>query len=258
MEPSIPWVDATTPLPDAQMVKTPVPGLLAAGLDLSVSRLEEAYSRGIFPWFNPGEPVLWWSPDPRAVLFCDELHISHSLAKRLRQISAAQQAGDFQRAVVTVDCAFEDVMQACASRNGDNPQATWITPEMKQVYQQWHQLGRVHSVETWLDGDLVGGLYGVSLGQMFFGESMFSRRTDASKIALVHLVRHLQTKGVRMIDCQMTTSHLTSLGAREIDRADFISLVYHATQKPPLMWQRGWINPKGHLDTRLPDFLAPK
>lgn len=258
MEPPIQWIDATTPLPDAQRAMSPVPGLVAAGLDLSVSRLEQAYTSGIFPWFNPGEPVLWWSPDPRTVLFCDELHISHSLAKRLRQISTAQNAGDFQKAVVTVDCAFDEVMQACASRGSDDPEATWITPEMKRVYQQWHHLGRVHSVETWLDGRLAGGLYGVSLGQMFFGESMFSWRTDASKIALAHLVRFLQKQGVTMIDCQMTTSHLMSLGAREITRADFISHVRRVTKAPSLLWKPGWISPKGELDTRLPDFLAPK
>ena len=258
MEPSIRWIDASTPLPEASLAAASPPGLVAAGLDLSVRRLEEAYASGIFPWFNPGEPVLWWSPNPRTVLFCEELHISHSLAKRLRQMSTAQQAGNFQKAVVTVDCAFDMVMQACASRNSDDPQATWITPEMKLVYQQWHHLGRVHSVETWLDGELAGGLYGVNMGGMFFGESMFSRRTDASKIALVHLVRYLQKMGITMIDCQMTTPHLLSLGAREIDRCEFVAHVKRVIRAPSLQWRRGWISPKGDLQTRLPDFLAPK
>lgn len=189
-------------------------GLLASGGDLSVPRLLDAYRHGIFPWFNPGDPILWWSPDPRMVLFPDEVHISRSLAKRLRH-------GDY---VLRTDTAFSAVMQACAvPREQENAavSGTWISPDMMDAYMRLHQQGYAHSVEIWKDGAMVGGLYGVAIGRMFYGESMFSRMPDASKIALVHLCRQLQRWGFGMIDCQMETAHLVSMGARPIARNAF-------------------------------------
>jgi len=239
------WVKPDEPLPRADQALLDPPGLVAAGLDLSVPRLTEAYRKGLFPWFSDGDPVLWWSPDPRMVLVPDELHISKSLGKQLRQIARGQQSGDFS-VVVTTNQAFEAVMNGCAAR-GEHGQDTWITVEMKQAYQQWHAAGAVHSVETWMDGQLVGGLYGVCLGSMFFGESMFTRATNASKIALVHLVRFLQRQGVTMIDCQMQTEHLASLGARSIAREVFINHVSAATDAPPIDWHAGWIDTEGNL-----------
>ncbi|MBI5890127.1 MAG: leucyl/phenylalanyl-tRNA--protein transferase [Nitrosomonadales bacterium] len=187
-------------------------GLLAAGGDLSTARLLEAYRHGIFPWFSAGEPILWWSPDPRMVLFPNEFKVSHSLRKTLRH----------GRHQVRVDSAFEQVMRACAApREGAN--GTWIHEEMIAAYCELHRLGYAHSVETWMDGELVGGLYGMALGRMFYGESMFSRKTDASKIALAHLAAQLGRWNFGMIDCQMNTPHLASLGAREIPRKEFIA-----------------------------------
>lgn len=185
-------------------------GLLAVGGDLSPQRLLEAYRKGIFPWFNEDDPILWWSPDPRMVLFPHELKISRSLQKTLKK-------GDYQ---IRADTHFAQVMHACASpRRGQA--GTWIHPQMIAAYTALHEMGLAHSVETWIDGELAGGLYGVALGRMFFGESMFSRVTDASKIALVHLVQQLRQWEFGMIDCQVQTGHLASLGAREISRSEF-------------------------------------
>lgn len=185
-------------------------GLLAAGGDLSPKRLLEAYSNGIFPWFSENEPVLWWSPNPRMVLFPDELKISRSLRRTLKK-------GRYQ---IRTDYAFGEVIQACAMpRKGQA--GTWIHPEMTNAYTALHEMGLAHSVETWMDDVLVGGLYGVSLGKVFFGESMFSQVSDASKIALVHLVRQLQYWKFGLIDCQVRTNHLENLGAREISRVEF-------------------------------------
>ena len=187
-------------------------GLLAAGGDLTTARLLEAYRHGIFPWFSAGEPILWWSPDPRMVLFPNELRISHSLRKSLRN----------GRHEVRFDSAFEQVMRACAApRKGAS--GTWIHEEMIAAYCELHRLGYAHSVEIWMDDELVGGLYGMALGRMFYGESMFSRKTDASKIALAHLAAQLERWNFGMIDCQMNTPHLASLGAREIPRKEFIA-----------------------------------
>lgn len=180
-------------------------GLLAVGGELSVERLLQGYALGIFPWFSEGDPILWWSPDPRMVLFPDELKISKSLQKRLKH------------AEVRVDSDFRAVMQACAEAPRAGQNGTWILPEMIEAYCELHRLGHAHSVEVWQENELVGGLYGVGLGGVFFGESMFHRATDASKIALVHLAR----LGYGMIDCQMHTPHLASLGAREITRREF-------------------------------------
>lgn len=206
----IPWLSTDAPFPPLQSALKDPNGLLAAGNELSTERLLTAYRRGIFPWFSVGQPVLWWSPDPRMVLFPAELKVSRSLAKVLRN-------NTYQ---VRFDTAFAEVICACAApRHGQD--GTWITQKMRDAYQLLHQLGHAHSAETWIDGKLAGGLYGVAIGGMFYGESMFMRRTDASKIALVHLVRALALRGTRMIDCQMHTSHLASLGAREISRTQF-------------------------------------
>lgn len=247
------WVEPHTPLPDAEHALAQPAGLVAAGLDLNVPRLLEAYRKGIFPWFSDGDPVLWWSPDPRMVLYTHELHVSKSLAKQLRQIARHQHDGDF-RVVVTLNQAFDAVIRGCAARGAADGagQDTWITPEMVEVYRQWHAAGGAHSVETWIDGKLAGGLYGVGLGRMFFGESMFTRAPNASKLALVHLVRFLKDQHVAFIDCQMQTEHLASLGARTIDRPSFIRHVQQAVDHAPLDWQAGWMSPTGERHMGLP------
>ncbi|TLS17775.1 MAG: leucyl/phenylalanyl-tRNA--protein transferase, partial [Betaproteobacteria bacterium] len=188
-------------------------GLLAVGGDLAPERLLAAYRRGIFPWYSPGEPILWWSPDPRMVLFPAEFKVSRSLGRTLRR-------GGYE---VRLDTAFARVIAACAQTPRRGQHGTWIVPEMQAAYRRLHELGLAHSVETWVDGELVGGLYGIALGRMFYGESMFSWRSDASKIAVAHLARYLERLGFGMVDCQMHTAHLASLGAREIPRDDFIA-----------------------------------
>lgn len=185
-------------------------GLLAAGGDLSPERILTAYRTGIFPWFNEDDPILWWSPNPRMVLFPDELKISRSLKKTLRNKSYEIRA----------DSAFSEVMWACAAPRKDQ-QGTWIHPEMVKAYTALHEMGYAHAIETWIDGELAGGLYGLALGKVFFGESMFSRQPDASKIALVHLVKQLKIWNFGIIDCQVNTAHLASLGARDISREAF-------------------------------------
>lgn len=190
-------------------------GLVAYGTDLTPSLLVDAYSHGIFPWFDDdAQPVLWWSPDPRAVMAPRDIHISRSLERKIR-------SGVF---LVTVDRAFAEVTAACAEPRANNS-GTWITRKMRSAYRQLHDLGLAHSVETWRGNDLVGGLYGVSLGRMFFGESMFSRASDASKVALAHLAGQLESWDFTLIDCQIPTQHLASLGAREIARRSFLELV---------------------------------
>ena len=213
----IPWLERDDPFPPlASALKHPN-GLLAAGADLSPERLLAAYRQGIFPWYSEGEPLLWWSPDPRMVLIPSELKVSRSLAKTLRN----------RRHEIRFDSAFEAVMHGCAARGADHPglnageASTWITDAMRAAYQRLHELGYAHSVETWIEGELAGGLYGVAIGGMFYGESMFTRVRDASKIAMVHLVRRLERERYGMIDCQMHTRHLESLGARAIPRSIF-------------------------------------
>ena len=208
----IPWLETGDPFPPpTQALKEPN-GLLAAGADLSVERLLAAYRRGIFPWYSAGQPILWWSPDPRMVLFPRELKLPRSLRKRLRR-------HDYD---IRCDTAFEAVMRACAEpRAGQDD--TWITEEMIAAYGALNRRAVAHSVETWIGGELVGGLYGVALGHAFFGESMFTRVTDASKIALAHLTRQLERWNFGMIDCQMVTSHLAAFGAREIPRERFMA-----------------------------------
>ena len=188
-------------------------GLLAIGGDLSIERLLLAYSLGIFPWYSQETPILWWSPDPRLVLFPQELKIAKSLQRVIKK-------NIFQ---VTMDRAFREVMERCATVRRARGEGTWIMPEMIDAYCRLHQMGYAHSVESWYEGVLAGGLYGVALGRIFFGESMFAQKTDASKVAFVHLVRLLERQGFELIDCQVTTSHLQSLGAREIARSDFLA-----------------------------------
>ena len=240
------WLETDSPFPEVAQALAEPAGLLAAGADLSIPRLRAAYTQGIFPWFSQDEPPLWWSPDPRMVLKCDALHLSHSLTKRLRQIANAQQAGNFD-VVVKVDTAFAAVMRGCARPGQGGQPGTWITEEMQLAYQAWHLVGQVHSIETWIDDELVGGLYGVSIGKMFFGESMFSRSTDASKIALAHLVWFLKRQQVDWIDCQMQTSHLTSMGANAVPREQFLAHAQRYTAEPDIAWASGWLDREGVL-----------
>lgn len=211
------WLDADgdpAHFPDPYYAMDEPNGLLAVGGDLTPARLLNAYRQGIFPWYSDGQPIMWWSPAPRAVLFPDELRISRSLHKSLRR-------GHFQ---LSLDRDFSAVIEACSSMRADQG-GTWITSEMKQAYLRLHQIGFAHSVEVWQNNILVGGLYGVSMGKVFFGESMFSRVSDASKVALVHLVRHLQGWDFALIDCQVGSPHLFTLGASEIPREDFLVLL---------------------------------
>jgi len=240
------WLEPDTPFPDPEQALQEPAGLLAAGADLSIGRLRAAYSQGIFPWFSEDEPPLWWSPNPRMVLQCDALHLSHSLGKRLRQIARAQEAGDYS-IVVKVNTAFTSTLRACARPSLNGQPGTWITREMQLAYEVWHLLGHVHSIETWVHGELMGGLYGVSLGHMFFGESMFSRATDASKIALAHLVWYLKKQGVAWIDCQMQTEHLSALGAAPMPRQQFIAHVRQHTSMPDILWHPGRLDQAGIL-----------
>jgi len=243
---------ASPGFPSVDRALTDPNGLLAAGGDLNTEWLLEAYSRGIFPWFDDDDgPLLWWSPDPRAVLVPQALKISRSLARSLRN-------GDF---TVTFDRAFADVIHACAEIRKSAPVAghgpfddgagTWITQNMETAYNELHQIGYAHSVEVWNnDGALVGGLYGVSLGRMFFGESMFSAATDASKVALSHLARQLALWDFSLIDCQVSNPHLTSLGSVDIPRSEFMAFIeanahlptlhgpWRLSHFPPSSWQR--------------------
>jgi leucyl/phenylalanyl-tRNA--protein transferase len=207
----IPYLDSEDPFPPVDLALRDPNGLLAAGADLSAARLLDAYSQGIFPWFGQDDPLLWWSPDPRMVLYVDELRVSRSLRRTIRS----------GRMRVTADTAFAEVMAGCAEPRPDQ-EGTWITPEMTEAYRGLFDLGYGHSIEAWEGDRLVGGLYGVALGRMFFGESMFSRRSDASKVAMAHLVRQMLRWRMPLIDCQMSTTHLASLGAREVPRSEFL------------------------------------
>ncbi len=236
------WLSEGDPFPPVSTALRSPPGLLAAGGDLSAARLIDAYRRGIFPWFNEGDPVLWWSTDPRMVLFVDEFRISHSLNKRL-----ARSAAD-PRIEIRCDSAFDAVIRACASPRGEDG-GTWIVDAMVDAYIELHHLGFAHSVETWIDGALAGGLYGIAIGRMFFGESMFTHATDASKIALAHLVAFARSEGMPMLDCQQQTAHLASLGARPIPRTDFVERVAALVEQPSIArWPERlvWSRPSGH------------
>lgn len=241
----LPWLAADTPFPPAEFALTDPDGLLAAGADLSTARLTQAYSNGIFPWYSEGEPLLWWSPDPRMVLAVKDFAPSHSLRKLLRQI-AAREHDATPRVQVRVDTAFARVMAACAAPRDGQP-GTWITAAMQEAYRDWHAAGVVHSIETWIDGELAGGLYGISLGRMFFGESMFTRVPNASKLALAYLVRYLDAQGVEWIDCQQQTRHLASMGARPLPRERFLRHVRTATAQPGIPWFRGTLDSQGQL-----------
>ncbi|MDL2358091.1 MAG: leucyl/phenylalanyl-tRNA--protein transferase [Pseudomonadota bacterium] len=232
----IPWLDTTTPFPDVSEALTiDAPGLLAAGADLSPQRLLLAYQHGIFPWYSEGQPILWWSTDPRMVLMTDAFKISDSLRKTLRRVERSMHEGG--RWQVRFDSAFQAVMQACAAPRRDGP-GTWISQDIIDGYSGLHALGHAHSAELWLDGELVGGAYGVSIGRMFYGESMFARVPDGSKIALAYLVAFLRGHGVTMIDCQQETGHLASLGAAPIARAAFLEHVRGAIRAPAIaQWQ---------------------
>ena len=226
----IPWLEANTPFPDVSSALTiDAPGLLAAGADLSPQRLLLAYQHGIFPWFSEGQPILWWSTDPRMVLMTDHFKISDSLRKSLRRVERSMHEGG--RWQVRFDSNFEAVMRACAAPRRDGP-GTWISKDIIAGYSGLHAMGHAHSAELWLDGELVGGAYGVCIGRMFYGESMFARVTDGSKIALAYLVAFLRSHGVTMIDCQQETGHLASLGAAPISRAAFLEHVRAAIRQP--------------------------
>ena len=211
------WLNPYDPtdFPDIALALREPDGLLAVGGDLSVERLLAAYQRGIFPWYSGDQPILWWSPDPRSVLFPDKLHISRSLRKTLRK-------SHFK---ITMDTAFAEVIDACGQPRAGDP-GTWITDEMQQAYIRFHQAGHAHSVECWLNNKLAGGLYGVAIGKVFFGESMFSKTTDASKVAFVLLVQQLQRWQFGLIDCQIQSAHLDKFGAELIPRSEFISHLY--------------------------------
>ncbi len=225
----IPWLSARTPFPPLARALAEPNGLLAAGGDLSPERLVAAYRRGIFPWYSEGQPILWWSPDPRMVLPVAGFRVSRSLRKRVA-------ARTFE---TRVDTAFRDVVGACAAVPRPGQRGTWITAEMVDAYCELHRLGYAHSVESWRDGALVGGLYGVALGRVFFGESMFARETDASKVALVALVARLQRLDVPLVDCQQETAHLASFGARPMARDRFaaaLTQLIHSAE-PPAGWR---------------------
>lgn len=229
----IPWLDSNTPFPPVEQALTATDGaagLLAAGADLSPERLLLAYRQGIFPWFSEGQPILWWSTDPRMVLRTDRFIVSASLKKLLRKVNADA------RWEIRFDSAFESVMRACAAPRASG-EGTWISEDIVDGYCGLHRLGHAHSSEVWYDGVLVGGAYGVSIGRMFYGESMFARVANASKIALAHLVAFLDAEGISMIDCQQETAHLASLGARPISRPEFIRHLRQAIAQPaPARW----------------------
>lgn len=234
----IPWLDPTTPFPDVNKALTEfdgASGLLAAGADLSPERLLEAYRHGIFPWFSDGQPILWWSTDPRMVLFTKQFIVSHSLKKSLKKIHHSMRSDQCWE--VRFDSAFEEVIRSCASPR-DGSSGTWISEDIIHGYTALHHQGYAHSSELWHEGKLVGGAYGVSIGRMFYGESMFSHVSDASKIALAYLVHFLHQNGVQMIDCQQKTSHLASLGADTISRKEFIQHLEIAIEEPPIkIWR---------------------
>jgi leucyl/phenylalanyl-tRNA--protein transferase len=230
----IPWLEQDTPFPDvgnALKEEDDAPGLLAAGADLSPARLLDAYRHGIFPWYSEGQPILWWSTDPRMVLHTDALHISHTLSKKLRKTE--RERGRPGAIDIHFDRDFEAVMRACAQPRAGSG-GTWISEEIVAGYCGLHAAGYAHSSELWRDGELLAGAYGVSIGRMFYGESMFTRIADGSKIALIYLVNFLRQHGVEMIDCQQETSHLASLGARPIARSAFLHHVRRAIADPPI------------------------
>lgn len=238
---NIPWLEPHMPLPEpetAQKKGSSLAGLVAAGGGLSVSRLCEAYQQTMFPWFNEGQPVLWWSPDPRMLLLTKDFKLHRSLKKVLKSFMSTPGCE------IRMDHAFEQVIQHCAQTPRQGQPGTWIVGEMIEAYIALHKAGFAHSVETWVNGQLVGGLYCVSIGDTLFGESMFALQTDASKISLAALVAFARSQGLKWIDCQQNTNHLASLGAREMPRSEFLQLVRQA----PKHTQRTWAFTVAHWD----------
>jgi leucyl/phenylalanyl-tRNA--protein transferase len=228
---SLYWLDTQdeeAPFPPVELALQDPDGLLAFGGDLGSRRLLRAYRQGIFPWYSEGQPIMWWSPDPRTVLFPSDLRVSRSLRKSMRNAGYS----------VTMNRAFERVIDACAAPRAEDD-GTWITTAMRDAYIRLHQEGHAHSIETWYEGELVGGLYGIAIGRVFFGESMFARRRDASKVAFARLARQLECWGFALIDCQVHSDHLASLGATQIQRRQFIALLdkYCAGQPAMRFWQ---------------------
>jgi len=231
---NLPWLDPGDPFPDASQAwdaSQPAPGLLAAGGALDIDSLHRAYSSGIFPWFSEGQPILWWSTDPRMVLFPAEFKLHRSLRKTLARFIADS------RCEMRIDSAFDEVIRACSLSERPGQNGTWIVPQMVKAYQAFHRAGFAHSVETWIDGRLMGGLYCVCIGRAVFGESMFTRVPDASKLALAGLTAFCRHHHIPLIDCQQNTQHLASLGAREISRADFVAQVAQNAQKASPSWR---------------------
>ncbi len=232
--PALPWLAPGDPFPDVREAWGPhseAPGLLAAGGQLDVQTLSDAYAHGIFPWFSEGQPILWWSPDPRMVLKVPQFRLHDSLRKTLRRFR------DRPGCEIRFDSAFDTVIAHCAESPREGSNGTWIVPEMRVAYGALHRAGLAHSVETWIDGTLVGGLYCVALGHAVFGESMFSHRTDASKIALAALVAFCRAHGIPQVDCQQNTRHLASLGAAETDRDSFLAACALALPRTPPRWE---------------------
>lgn len=251
--PPLPWLAAGQAFPaleNAWSIADPAPGLLAAGETLDAATLTRAYTSGIFPWFSLGQPVLWWSPDPRMVLRTADFRLHRSLRKRI--VHFINDA----RCEIRFNNAFERVIDACASKPRAGQSGTWIVSEMKQAYRDLHRAGHAHSVETWVNGQLAGGLYCVNLGTMVFGESMFSHQTDASKIALTAMVAFCRAKGITMIDCQQNTGHLASLGAVEISRAKFADHLRHHVVKNAPAWHFDSLYWQQILKTAVPTLPA--
>ena len=247
--PPLPWLEVDAPFPDPSMAwgpDTPFPGLLAAGGILSSKQLQRAYRRGIFPWFSEGQPILWWSTAPRMVLKPADFRLHSSLKKTLRRFANATNCQ------VTIDKAFDQVIESCAGKARHGQKGTWIVPDMVTAYKDLHRDGFAHSFETWENGALVGGLYCVAIGQAIFGESMFAHKTDASKIALSGLVAFCIQHGIRQIDCQQNTQHLRSLGAAEISREQFLAGITLATERPSPAWEFEHLYWNYLLDDRRP------
>ncbi len=231
---NLPWLDPGDPFPDVSSAwgpLEPAPGLLAAGGALDVETLHRAYSHGIFPWFSEGQPTLWWSTDPRMVLYPAEFQLHRSLRKTLERFAIRPGCE------VRIDSAFDAVIRACSTSERPGQSGTWIVAPMVQAYQAFHSAGFAHSVETFIDGQLVGGLYFIAIGRAVFGESMFARQTDASKIALAALCALCRHHEIDFIDCQQNTRHLASLGAREIPRPEFVAQVAQRAREPGPQWQ---------------------
>lgn len=234
MHSDLPWLAPNEPFPAPEAAwgqDSPAPGLLAAGGALNKQHLLRAYRNGIFPWFSAGQPILWWTPDPRMVLPVAQFRLHRSLRRTLEKFRTSAHCE------IRIDSAFSTVMQACASTPRPGQPGTWIVPAMHSAYQELHAAGYAHSIETWVGGQLVGGLYCVAIGQAVFGESMFAHQTDASKIALAALVGLCRYHGAALIDCQQNTRHLASLGAHEIPRAHFLQHLAQAQQQSAMHWQ---------------------